>query len=50
VLSYQLQKRGDTPLRFDIQQPTDTFGEFIEGSILDRNALSKNLEKYSFQL
>ncbi len=43
VLAYLLQKRGDTALRFDVRQPSDFFGQFIDGSILDREDLSKNL-------
>lgn len=44
VLAYQLQnKRKDTPLRFDIRKPSDSLGQFIEGSILDRESLLKNL-------
>jgi len=39
VLSFQLEKRGDIALRFDIKKPSDTFGQFWPGSILDRMAL-----------
>lgn len=43
VLAYRLQKSGNTALRFDIRKPSDSFGQFIDGSILDRETLSKNL-------
>src|SRR5579862_9460695 len=43
VLAYRLQNRGDTALRFDIRNPSDAYGQFIAGSILDREALSRNL-------
>ena len=43
VLAYRLQNRGDTALRFDIRNPSDSYGQFITGSILNREALSKNL-------
>lgn len=43
VLAYRLEKRGDLALRFDVKQPQDSFGQYIQGSILDRKALSKNL-------
>ncbi len=44
VLAYQLQKKHkDIPLRFDVRKPSDSFGQFIEGSILDRECLLKNL-------
>lgn len=43
VLSYRLQKRGDVALRYDIKPPSDSFGQFVKGSILDRETLSKNL-------
>lgn len=44
VLAYQLQKkRNDLPLLFDVRKPSDSFGQFIEGSILDRESLSKSL-------
>lgn len=39
VLTLELKKRQDTVLRFDIKQPTDHHGKFIEGSILDRQRL-----------
>ena len=44
VLAYRLQKkRHDLLLRFDVRKPSDSFGQFIEGSILDRESLLKNL-------
>lgn len=43
VLAYQIQKQGDTTLRFDVRKPTDSAGQYIEGSILDRASLLKNL-------
>jgi nucleoside-diphosphate-sugar epimerase len=43
VLSYRLQKRGDEALRFDLRQPSDVFGHYVEGSILDRGRLKNNL-------
>lgn len=43
VLSYQLQKQGDTALRFDVRKPSDSAGNYIAGSILDRVSLLKNL-------
>lgn len=43
VVTYHLQKRGDLVLRFDVRNPTDSFGQFREGSILDRECLLKNL-------
>lgn len=43
VLAYQLEKRGDFPLRFDIKEPSDSFGQFIKGSVLDRKTLSDSL-------
>ncbi|MEO8963583.1 MAG: NAD(P)-dependent oxidoreductase [Gammaproteobacteria bacterium] len=43
VLTYQLEKRGDSTLRFDVKKPHDSLGQFIQGSILDRETLSKNL-------
>ena len=50
VLAYQLQKRGDTALKFDIQKPTDTFRQYIKGSILDRSALAENLSEFELSL
>src|SRR5688500_13037549 len=43
VLSYQLQKQNHTALRFDIRKPSDPYGQYWEGSILDREQLSANL-------
>lgn len=39
VLAYQIEKRGDTAIRFDIREPSDHHGKFINGSILDRQKL-----------
>ncbi len=44
VLTHRLQKRGDTVLRYDVREPSDTQGQFIKGSVLDREQLSKNLQ------
>ena len=41
VLGYQLQKNNKI-LRYDIRNPSDSFGQFIEGSILDRETLKNN--------
>lgn len=43
VLTCRLQNRGDIALCFDIREPSDSLGEFIEGSILDRESLLKNI-------
>ncbi len=43
VLGFQLEKRRDTVLRLDIREPTDHYGEFLAGSILDRKKLSEIL-------
>jgi len=43
VLSYHIEKRGDTALRFDIREPSDHHGKFIHGSILDREKLLASL-------
>ena len=43
VLAYQIEKRGDTALRFDIREPSDQYGKFINGSILDRKKLLESL-------
>lgn len=44
VLAYQLQaKRHDLVLRFDVRKPTDSSGQFIDGSILDREKLFQSL-------
>lgn len=43
VLAYKLQKNNNIALRYDIRKPSDTFGQFIEGSILDRDTLQKKL-------
>lgn len=43
VLAYRLQKRGDTVVRFDICKPSDSYGQFVKGSILDREQLSNDL-------
>jgi nucleoside-diphosphate-sugar epimerase len=43
LLAYSLEKRGDIALRYDIKSPTDSFGTFIQGSILERRSLLENL-------
>lgn len=43
VLAHQIQKKGGTAFRFDIRKPSDPAGQYIEGSILDRQSLLKNL-------
>lgn len=43
VLSHQIEKRGDSALRFDLRSPSDEVGTFLQGSILDRNAFSTAL-------
>jgi UDP-glucose 4-epimerase len=44
ILSHHLEKRGDTAVRFDVRTPTDSFGNFFAGSILDRKNLSNALK------
>ncbi|OGT49050.1 MAG: hypothetical protein A3E82_01370 [Gammaproteobacteria bacterium RIFCSPHIGHO2_12_FULL_38_11] len=44
VLSHQIERRGDTALRFDLRAPSDKAGKFLQGSILDRNILSTALD------
>jgi nucleoside-diphosphate-sugar epimerase len=44
VLSRQLQERGDIPVCFDVRPPRSTVGQYIQGSILDREALQRGLE------
>lgn len=41
VLAYRLEKRGDTAIRFDIREPTDSYGQYIKGSIFDRQRLTE---------
>lgn len=43
VLAYQIEKRGDIALRFDIREPSDHYGQFLKGSILDRKILLEAL-------
>ncbi len=43
VLAYQLEKQGNSALRFDIREPADNYGKFIQGSILDRKKLFDSL-------
>jgi nucleoside-diphosphate-sugar epimerase len=43
VLSRDLERRGDLPIRLDVRRPHDSRGVFIEGSILDRAALEESL-------
>lgn len=40
VLSLRMDKRGDTAIRFDVRPPRDSHGTFVQGSILDRGALT----------
>src|SRR5262249_14209925 len=44
VLSGQLESRGDVPVRFDVREPLGGRGLYVNGSILDREALQKGLE------
>ncbi len=44
LLSRDLEKHGDIPLRMDIRPPTTERGEFINGSILDRPLLRQSME------
>lgn len=39
VLAYRIEKRGDMALRFDIREPSDNYGTFVNGSIMDRKRL-----------
>jgi len=41
IFSYQLQKNNHIALRYDVGKPSDSFGQFIEGSILDRVTLHR---------
>lgn len=43
VLASRIDKRGDVALRFDIREPSDHYGKFLNGSILDRRTLLKAL-------
>lgn len=43
VLAHQMQKNDGMVLRFDVRKPSDAAGQYIEGSILDRTRLLKNL-------
>lgn len=43
VLAHQIEKRSDIAIRFDIREPSDPYGKFIEGSILDRKILLESL-------
>jgi nucleoside-diphosphate-sugar epimerase len=43
VLAYRIEKRGDIALRFDIREPSDDYGKFLNGSILDRKILLEAL-------
>lgn len=44
AVSWELARRGDTPLRLDIRPPSDDHGIFLAGSILDRDFLEGSLE------
>lgn len=39
VLSAELEKRANIPVRLDLREPADDLGAYINGSILDRNFL-----------
>jgi len=43
ALSKELDERGDEVLRLDVRKPDDEYGRYIEGSILEREALAKHL-------
>jgi nucleoside-diphosphate-sugar epimerase len=43
VLSRELELRGDVPVRFDVRPPLSRRGVFVQGSILDREALRQSL-------
>lgn len=44
VLAFRLDKRGDTAIRFDLREPSDTHGKYLQGSILDRAELLTSLK------
>jgi nucleoside-diphosphate-sugar epimerase len=43
VLSRQLEERGDVPVCFDVRPPRSGRGPYVQGSILDREALQRGL-------
>jgi UDP-glucose 4-epimerase len=43
VLAQQITKNGDTALRFDVREPRDKYGEYLSGSILNRQRLQEVL-------
>jgi nucleoside-diphosphate-sugar epimerase len=44
VLSRQFAARGDVPVRFDVRPPLSSCGLYVQGSILDREALQRSLQ------
>ena len=44
VLSTELEKRGDIPVRIDVREPINNRGVYIKGSILDRPLLKQSME------
>ena len=45
VLTPRLLAHGDTPLRLDIVPPRDPHGQYLDGSILDRDALAQAMDR-----
>jgi nucleoside-diphosphate-sugar epimerase len=43
VLAHQLVLRGDLPVRFDIRQPARPLGQYLAGSVLDRDTLRQSV-------
>jgi NAD(P)-dependent dehydrogenase (short-subunit alcohol dehydrogenase family) len=43
VLSREFEARGDVPVRFDVRPPLSKRGLYVQGSILDRDALQASL-------
>lgn len=43
VLAYNLENTGNKVLRFDVRTPADQHGQYIQGSVLDRESLLRNL-------
>jgi nucleoside-diphosphate-sugar epimerase len=43
VLSRQLEARGDIPVCFDVRPPLGKRGQYVHGSILDRDVLQQSL-------
>lgn len=44
MVSRQLVAEGDIPVRLDVRAPADTYGEIINGSILDRALLTAAMQ------